>query len=160
MTINKTLIALAMGLALAACSKQEAAADAATDAAATATEAQAAADAAAAAGTASPGGKAFAAWLGTSDVLGVLVRSGKDNAFCAGADLTELGVAYDMIVAAPARERFTIALSTAFFSTLRSFFTSSAPSPGDMSPFWRLRSFMSLNMRFFSRTSAMENRSR
>src|SRR3546814_12392102 len=52
--------------------------------------------------------KAFAAWLGTSDVLGVLVRSGKDNAFCAGADLTELGVAYDMIVAAPARERFTI----------------------------------------------------
>lgn len=58
--------------------------------------------------------KAFAAWLGTSDVLGVLVRSGKDNAFCAGADLTELGVAYDMIVAAPARERFTIAFDHFF----------------------------------------------
>src|SRR3546814_15814046 len=58
--------------------------------------------------------KAFAAWLGTSDVLGVLVRSGKDNAFCAGADLTELGVAYDMIVAAPPRERFPIAFDHFF----------------------------------------------
>lgn len=58
--------------------------------------------------------KAFAAWLGTSDVRGVLVRSGKDNAFCAGADLTELGVAYDMIVAAPARDRFTIAFDHFF----------------------------------------------
>lgn len=58
--------------------------------------------------------KAFAAWLGGSDVVGVLVRSGKDNAFCAGADLTELGVAYDMIVAAPARDRFDIAFEHFF----------------------------------------------
>src|SRR3546814_10853667 len=52
---------------------------------------------------------AFAAWLGQSDVRGVLVRSGKETAFCAGADLTELSVANDMIVAAPERERFSIA---------------------------------------------------
>lgn len=57
---------------------------------------------------------AFAAWLGTSDVRGVLIRSGKETAFCAGADLTELGVAYDMIVAAPPRERFTIAYNHFF----------------------------------------------
>lgn len=57
---------------------------------------------------------AFAAWLGQSDVKGVLVRSGKDNAFCAGADLTELGVAYDMIVAAPERDRFTTAFDHFF----------------------------------------------
>ena len=48
MTMNKALIALALGFALAACSNQDQAADAAADAAATATEAQAAADAAAA----------------------------------------------------------------------------------------------------------------
>lgn len=58
--------------------------------------------------------KAFAAWLGTSDVRGVLIRSGKDNAFCAGADLTELGVAYDMIVAAAERDRFNIAFDHFF----------------------------------------------
>jgi 3-hydroxyacyl-CoA dehydrogenase/enoyl-CoA hydratase/3-hydroxybutyryl-CoA epimerase len=58
--------------------------------------------------------KAFAAWLGASDVAGVVVRSGKDNAFCAGADLTELGVAYDMIVAAPERDRFNIAFDHFF----------------------------------------------
>ena len=57
---------------------------------------------------------AFATWLGTSDVRGVLIRSGKDTAFCAGADLTELGVAYDMIVAAPPRDRFTIAYNHFF----------------------------------------------
>ena len=51
---------------------------------------------------------AFAAWLPDADVAGVLIRSGKDNAFCAGADLTELGVAYDMIMAAPKRARFTV----------------------------------------------------
>ena len=38
--------------------------------------------------------------LKDADVKGVVIRSGKDNAFCAGADLGELGVAYDMIVAA------------------------------------------------------------
>jgi 3-hydroxyacyl-CoA dehydrogenase/enoyl-CoA hydratase/3-hydroxybutyryl-CoA epimerase len=63
---------------------------------------------------------AFARWLTTADVTGVLIRSGKDNAFCAGADLTELGVAYDMIMAAPQQRRFDVAfahffrLSTAF----------------------------------------------
>ncbi len=57
---------------------------------------------------------AFARWLADSDVRGVLVRSGKDTAFCAGADLTELGVAYDMIVAAPPRARFAIAFDHFF----------------------------------------------
>jgi 3-hydroxyacyl-CoA dehydrogenase / enoyl-CoA hydratase / 3-hydroxybutyryl-CoA epimerase len=57
---------------------------------------------------------AFAAWLGSSDVKGVLIRSGKMSAFCAGADLTELGVAYDMIMAAPARDRFNLAFDHFF----------------------------------------------
>lgn len=52
---------------------------------------------------------AFAAWLPDADVRGVLLRSGKDNAFCAGADLTELGMAYDMIMAASDRARFDLA---------------------------------------------------
>jgi len=56
----------------------------------------------------------FAAWLSEADVTGVLIRSGKDNAFCAGADLGELGVAYDMIVAAPERARFGIAFDHFF----------------------------------------------
>ena len=51
---------------------------------------------------------AFAAWLAEADVKGVLIRSGKDNAFCAGADLTELGVAYDMIMEARPRDRFNV----------------------------------------------------
>ena len=50
MSINKLLIAMTLGLALAACSKQEAAQDAAASANQAATEAQAAADQAAAAG--------------------------------------------------------------------------------------------------------------
>ncbi len=57
---------------------------------------------------------AFAAWLKTSDVRGVVVRSGKTSAFCAGADLSELGVAYEMIVAAPKAERFQIAFDHFF----------------------------------------------
>lgn len=57
---------------------------------------------------------AFAAWLRQSDVRGVVVRSGKGNAFCAGADLAELGVAYDMIVAARPQERFGIAFDHFF----------------------------------------------
>lgn len=56
----------------------------------------------------------FAAWLADAPVKGVVIRSGKDNAFCAGADLTELGVAYDMIVAAPARTRFNLAFDHFF----------------------------------------------
>jgi 3-hydroxyacyl-CoA dehydrogenase/enoyl-CoA hydratase/3-hydroxybutyryl-CoA epimerase len=57
---------------------------------------------------------AVAAWLAEADVRGLVIRSGKDNAFCAGADLTELGVAYDMIVAAPARRRFDLAFDHFF----------------------------------------------
>lgn len=56
----------------------------------------------------------FAAWLKTSDVRGVVVRSGKTTAFCAGADLGELGVAYDMIVTAPQADRFQIAFDHFF----------------------------------------------
>lgn len=56
----------------------------------------------------------FAAWLKQSDVRGVVVRSGKSNAFCAGADLGELGVAYDMIVAARPEDRFDIAFDHFF----------------------------------------------
>jgi 3-hydroxyacyl-CoA dehydrogenase / enoyl-CoA hydratase / 3-hydroxybutyryl-CoA epimerase len=43
----------------------------------------------------------FADWLKQSDVTGVVIRSGKSSAFCAGADLAELETAYDMIMAAP-----------------------------------------------------------
>lgn len=57
---------------------------------------------------------AFADWLRQSDVRGVVLRSGKTNGFCAGADLTELGVAYDMIVAAPPSERFDMAFNHFF----------------------------------------------
>lgn len=56
----------------------------------------------------------FAEWLHTADVRGVVLRSGKPTGFCAGADLTELGVAYDMIVAAPPADRFDIAFSHFF----------------------------------------------
>lgn len=52
---------------------------------------------------------AFAEWLRTASVRGVVIRSGKSSAFCAGADLTELGTAYDMIMAAPQAERFRLA---------------------------------------------------
>jgi 3-hydroxyacyl-CoA dehydrogenase / enoyl-CoA hydratase / 3-hydroxybutyryl-CoA epimerase len=52
---------------------------------------------------------AFARWLPGADVKGVVIRSGKASAFCAGADLSELGVAYDMIMAAPPQNRFNIA---------------------------------------------------
>ncbi|WP_068076038.1 enoyl-CoA hydratase-related protein [Novosphingobium lentum] len=57
---------------------------------------------------------AFAEWLHGSDARGVVVRSGKASGFCAGADLTELGVAYDMIVAAPPADRFDIAFNHFF----------------------------------------------
>ena len=58
---------------------------------------------------------AFAEWLHRADgVRGVVVRSGKASGFCAGADLTELGVAYEMIVAAPPAGRFDIAFDHFF----------------------------------------------
>lgn len=56
----------------------------------------------------------FAAWLADADVKGVLIRSGKTNAFCAGADLTELGVAYDMIMDSKPRDRFNVAFDHFF----------------------------------------------
>ena len=57
---------------------------------------------------------ALADWLRDSDVKGAVLRSGKDNGFCAGADLTELGVAYEMIVAARREDRFDIAYAHFF----------------------------------------------
>ena len=58
---------------------------------------------------------AFAEWLHRADdVKGVVVRSGKTTGFCAGADLTELGVAYEMIVAAPPADRFDIGFNHFF----------------------------------------------
>jgi 3-hydroxyacyl-CoA dehydrogenase/enoyl-CoA hydratase/3-hydroxybutyryl-CoA epimerase len=56
----------------------------------------------------------IAEWLRTSDARGVVIRSGKASGFCAGADLAELGVAYDTIVAAPAADRFDIAYNHFF----------------------------------------------
>ena len=56
----------------------------------------------------------FAEWLHRSDVRGVVVRSGKSSGFCAGADLTELGVAYDMILAAAKADRFDLAFGHFF----------------------------------------------
>lgn len=57
---------------------------------------------------------AIAEWLHASSVRGLLVRSGKASGFCAGADLTELGTAYDMIVAAKPADRFDIAFNHFF----------------------------------------------
>src|SRR5882724_10477236 len=56
----------------------------------------------------------FSEWLHESDVKGVVIRSGKPSAFCAGADLTELGQAYDMIMAAPAETRDRVAFDHFF----------------------------------------------
>lgn len=56
----------------------------------------------------------FADWLKQSDVIGVVIRSGKPTAFCAGADLAELETAYDMIMAAPSAERDRLAFDHFF----------------------------------------------
>jgi 3-hydroxyacyl-CoA dehydrogenase/enoyl-CoA hydratase/3-hydroxybutyryl-CoA epimerase len=56
----------------------------------------------------------FSSWLRGSDVKGVVIRSGKPSAFCAGADLTELGQAYDTIMAAPAETRDRVAFEHFF----------------------------------------------
>src|SRR2546426_6530122 len=56
----------------------------------------------------------FADWLPKSDVTGVVIRSGKPSAFCAGADLAELGTAYEMIMAAPSTDRDRVAFDHFF----------------------------------------------
>ena len=56
----------------------------------------------------------FADWLRQSDVTGVVIRSGKSSAFCAGADLAELETAYEMIMAAPPGERDRLAFDHFF----------------------------------------------
>jgi 3-hydroxyacyl-CoA dehydrogenase / enoyl-CoA hydratase / 3-hydroxybutyryl-CoA epimerase len=56
----------------------------------------------------------FADWLKASDVAGVVIRSGKSQAFCAGADLAELETAYDMIMAAAPSERDRLAFAHFF----------------------------------------------
>jgi len=56
----------------------------------------------------------FANWLKQSDVTGVVIRSGKSSAFCAGADLAELETAYDTIMAAPPGERDRVAFDHFF----------------------------------------------
>src|SRR5260221_7589520 len=56
----------------------------------------------------------FSRWLRESDVKGVVIRSGKLSAFCAGADLAELGLAYDMIMAAPVETRDHVAFDHFF----------------------------------------------
>jgi 3-hydroxyacyl-CoA dehydrogenase/enoyl-CoA hydratase/3-hydroxybutyryl-CoA epimerase len=71
----------------------------------------------------------FTTWLRRSDIPGVVVRSGKAAGFCAGADLTELGVAYDMIVAAPREQRGQVAYDHFFplSQALRALETSGKP---------------------------------
>jgi 3-hydroxyacyl-CoA dehydrogenase / enoyl-CoA hydratase / 3-hydroxybutyryl-CoA epimerase len=71
----------------------------------------------------------FTRWLAASDVRGVVIRSGKDSAFCAGADLTELGVAYEMIISAPPAMRFTTAFNHFFplSAAIRAMETSGKP---------------------------------
>jgi 3-hydroxyacyl-CoA dehydrogenase / enoyl-CoA hydratase / 3-hydroxybutyryl-CoA epimerase len=56
----------------------------------------------------------FADWLPHSDVAGVVIRSGKSSAFCAGADLAELETAYEMVMAAPPAERSQVAFDHFF----------------------------------------------
>jgi 3-hydroxyacyl-CoA dehydrogenase/enoyl-CoA hydratase/3-hydroxybutyryl-CoA epimerase len=56
----------------------------------------------------------FARWLAAGDVRGAVIRSGKDTAFCAGADLGELGFAYEMIMMTPSYARFNAAFDHFF----------------------------------------------
>jgi 3-hydroxyacyl-CoA dehydrogenase/enoyl-CoA hydratase/3-hydroxybutyryl-CoA epimerase len=56
----------------------------------------------------------FADWLPQSEVAGVVIRSGKTSAFCAGADLAELETAYEMVIAAPPAERDRVAFDHFF----------------------------------------------
>jgi 3-hydroxyacyl-CoA dehydrogenase/enoyl-CoA hydratase/3-hydroxybutyryl-CoA epimerase len=56
----------------------------------------------------------FSEWVKTSSVKGVVVQSGKASAFCAGADLAELGQAYDMIMQAAPERRYDLAFDHFF----------------------------------------------
>jgi 3-hydroxyacyl-CoA dehydrogenase/enoyl-CoA hydratase/3-hydroxybutyryl-CoA epimerase len=56
----------------------------------------------------------FCRWLAASSVRGVVIRSGKASAFCVGADLTELGSAYDVIVQSTSSARFNVAFDHFF----------------------------------------------
>ncbi|MFL6838788.1 MAG: enoyl-CoA hydratase-related protein [Bradyrhizobium sp.] len=56
----------------------------------------------------------FADWLPQSDVAGVVIRSGKTSAFCAGADLAELETAYEKIMEAPPAEHDRVAFDHFF----------------------------------------------
>lgn len=53
--------------------------------------------------------EAIADWLPKSGLKGLVISSGKETAFCAGADLGELAQAYAMIIAAPAPQRWQLA---------------------------------------------------
>src|ERR1700676_1931777 len=57
---------------------------------------------------------AFSRWLRGSDVKGVVILPGKPSGFFAGAELGELGLAYDMIRAAPAEARDRVAVDHFF----------------------------------------------
>ncbi len=71
----------------------------------------------------------FASWLAVSDVRGVVIRSGKETAFCAGADLAELGTAYEMIMAKVPSARFNTAFDHFFqlSAAIRALETSGKP---------------------------------
>lgn len=56
----------------------------------------------------------FARWLAESHARGAVIRSGKETAFCAGADLGELGFADEMIAKTPAHARFNAAFDHFF----------------------------------------------
>ena len=56
----------------------------------------------------------IADWLAEADVRGALIRSGKPNGFCAGADLPEIWAAFDRILATPKPRRFATAYNHFF----------------------------------------------
>src|ERR1700689_4384576 len=51
----------------------------------------------------------FARWLAVSDARGAVIRSGKPNGFCAGANLPEIWASYDMVAATPRHQRYNVA---------------------------------------------------
>src|SRR3982075_103198 len=56
----------------------------------------------------------FSRYLRESDVKGVVIRSGKPSAFCAGADRPDLILASHMVMAAPAETRDRVAFDHFF----------------------------------------------